>query len=158
MHMFKKYEVDSSFNDDLCGIFHELLTQREVENMIPRLVIGKYIIRPMSSVDSSSAYGVWFDGKFVLIIKDLSFHQFQVQVHKRGFVTKNMVWVALTCLIKAWKSDRPEPWISNPVESVDIVREMIAETGQHFTSDEIVDISEKLYGEENKKQLNEFAS
>ncbi len=111
------------------------------------------MIKPASSLAGTS---VWFKKQFIIYIVDHPGHKF-VAIHSpisRPHLTNTMLDVILSCFIKSFKHNEPHHKSFSKQESIDIVREMMVETHEYFTTDEIVENSDLLFG--TNKTQSEF--
>lgn len=149
--MLTEYPLSHAYIEKLCKIFHKSLTTNELMTKRAELVVGKFMIKQLASI--SSSYGVWYDDNFLFIVNDLPPHSFSVSVRDDNFLTENMVIITLDCLIKAHKASKKIKFKTSDNQSIELIRAVIAENSDHFSNEEIVDMSELLYGEGNQKQF-----
>lgn len=152
--MFFDYQINPGYNNYLCKIFHKALFDFEADTSVTRLEFGDFLIKPM--VNTNGRYGVWYDKKFVMCIKDEPFHNFAAMVKENSFITQNMTEIIINCLIASFMEHEvnlPDNKATKK-EAIESVHKMMAANSKHFDQKEMENMSELLYGKENKKQMN----
>jgi len=145
--MFRRYYLEEKYVVDLCKIFHVSLTNAEISSM-NEFSFGNFMVKPMTTVNNS--YGIWFKGKYMIHLKDEPFHNFAVEIHEDNFITNEMVTIILQCMIKEFKdlvADNSPKFDKKEIKS--LINDMLVANSHHFSTNEMSEFAEMLYGKEN---------
>jgi len=149
--MLVDYKVKKDRIDGLCDLFHKALSSAELSTGVPQLEIGNFLIKPLVTV--SNAYSISHNGKFLMVVKDAPSHTFMMSVHEDSYMTINMCKIVLDCLHSTFKKSTIPSIVTTRDKAVDLIRDVITDCTEHLSNEDVNEMSELLYGEENQKQL-----
>src|SRR5262245_52068099 len=123
--MLVNYKVKKDQIDRLCDLFHKALTDAELISGVAELRLGNFLIKHL--ITTANAYAIYHNGRFLMCIKDVAPHSFQMSVHENSYMTINMCKIVLDCLYAAFENEKSimPKFDTTKEKAVDLIRDVI---------------------------------